>query len=205
METDGFSLTPRQVYSQCILLTFAGLEAARYAIGNGLLALDQHPAQASNLRNDPSLAASAVEEILRFDNPVQFTSRLAAESFTFEGAEILRGQVVLAYVGAANRDPNRFDNASMFEITRTGNRHLALGHGPHFCIGAPMVRVQMEILLRELFRSFPPFTVEYDRGLDWNRNLGFRGVRSLPVTFQWDKHRAPVLRSEGDERETCKV
>jgi cytochrome P450 len=183
METDGFRLTDRQVYSQCILLTFAGLEAARYAIGNALMALWQHPDQYALLRRDPSLVLSAVEEVLRFDNPVQFTSRVAAESFTYEDARIEEGQVVLAYVGAANRDPARFADPGRLDITRRDNRHLSLGHGPHFCIGAPMVRIQMEILLRELFTTFPEFSVVPDSDLDWNTNLGFRGFRCLPVTF----------------------
>jgi hypothetical protein len=184
METDGFRLTERQVYSQCILLTFAGLEAARYAIGNGLVALSQHPDQYARLRRDPSLAALAVEEVLRFDNPVQFTSRVAAESFTYRGAQIEEGEVVLAYVGAANRDPARFADPGRFDIGREDNRHLALGHGPHFCIGAPMVRIQMEVLFRELFATFPEFSVIADRDLDWNTNLGFKGFRSLPLEFR---------------------
>ena len=189
METDGLRLTERQVYSQCILLTFAGLEAARYAIGNGVMALCRHPDQLALLRRDPSLAGSAVEEVLRYDNPVQFTSRVAAESFSYKGAHIEQGQVVLAYVGAANRDPARFADAGRLDIARRDNRHLSLGHGPHFCIGAPMVRVQMEVLFRELFSAFPEFSVVPDRDLDWNTNLGFRGFRSLPVEFHLAKDR----------------
>ncbi|WP_435279999.1 cytochrome P450 [Streptomyces sp. 1222.5] len=89
-----------------------------------------------------------------------------------------------AYVGAANRDPLRFSEPNALDITRTNNRHLALGHGPHFCIGASMVRVQMRILLRELVTSFPDFHIATGSDLDWNTNLGFRGFRSLPLMFE---------------------
>ncbi|NEA36892.1 cytochrome P450 [Streptomyces sp. SID13031] len=184
METDGFRLTERQINAQCILLTFAGLEGARYVIGNGILALHRHRAQYDLLRRQPELAASAAEEFLRYDNPVQFISRVARESFTYQGAEIRKGQVVLPYVGAANRDPARFSDPDTLDITRTNNRHLAFGHGPHWCIGAPMVQVQLRVLLEQLFSTFPEFHVRDDADLDWNTNLGFHGFRSLPIVFQ---------------------
>ncbi len=114
---------------------------------------------------------------------MQFTSRVAAESFTYQGAHIEEGQVVLAYVGAANRDPTRFADPGRLNIARPDNRHLSLGHGPHFCIGAPMVRIQMQVLLRELLATFPAFSIVADQDLDWNTNLGFRGFRRLPVRF----------------------
>ncbi|WP_437513269.1 cytochrome P450 [Sorangium sp. So ce1099] len=168
------------IAAQCILLLFAGLESARYLIGNGFLALFEHPDEMRKLKENPSLVASAVEEFLRYDNPIQFIARTAKEDFELHGHAIQRGSVVLPVVGAANRDPAQFSHPDRLDIARTENKHLAFGQGPHLCIGATIVRVQVQMAFNVLLERMPAMRLP-PQELDWNANLGFRGLRSLRV------------------------
>lgn len=181
-EDDGHRFSDEDICAQCILLLFAGLESARYLIGNGFLALFEHPGELKRLKENPSLVASAVEEFLRYDNPIQFIARTAKEDFELKGHSIKRGAVVLPVVGAANRDPQRFQDPDRLDITRTDNKHLAFGQGAHLCIGSTIVRVQVQMAFSALLDRMPRMH-PIAQNFDWNGNLGFRGLRSLQTEY----------------------
>jgi cytochrome P450 len=184
-EDDGFRLDEQQLLSQGILLAFAGLEGARYNIGNAFLALHEHPDQLRLLKADHRLMATATEELLRYDSPVQFVSRVAAESFRYRRgdliADVTEGEVVIAVIGSANRDEEVFDNPAALDLLRAPNKHLAFGYGAYFCIGGPMVRTETRILISRMLERFPELRVIPASDLEWNNNLGFHGFRSLPM------------------------
>ena len=179
----GFALSEDEACAQCILLLFAGLEPTRYAIGNAVWALAGDPDQLALLHGRPDLLTSAVEEFLRYDSPVQWTGRIARESFMFRGRAIERGQVVLPYIAAANRDPECFSRPDVLDVERSPNPHLTFGHGSHHCLGAALVRVQTRLVLRALLRRFSSWEPDPGAPVLWNTNLGFHGHRSLPIRF----------------------
>lgn len=182
-EQDGDKLTMDEVYSMAVLLLVAGNETTTNLIGNGLLALLRHPEQAGLLRDDPSLAASAVEELLRYDSPVQMTTRFALEDVDLGGGRVIeaRKQAFLL-LGAANRDPEAFERPDDLDITRQDNHHLSFSNGIHYCLGAPLARVEAQIALPALVSRFPDMRLATAR-IDWSDNIVLRGVRSLPVTL----------------------
>jgi cytochrome P450 len=138
------------------LLLVAGYETTANLIGSGVLALLEHPDQLASLRSDPALLPSAVEELLRFCAPVATsTLRYAAEDVTLGGVVIPKGDMVLVVITAANRDPARFPSPDALDITRADNKHLAFGHGIHYCLGAPLARLEGEIALGTLLRLMP--------------------------------------------------
>ncbi|WP_274649329.1 cytochrome P450 [Paenibacillus humicola] len=174
-------LTEDELISNCILLLVAGHETTVNLIGNGALALLRHPEQQERLRLQPELIGSAVEEMLRFESPVQMTGRIAAEDVQIGGRTIRRGQFVNVMLGAANRDPAEFGGDSdRFDIARTPNRHLAFATGAHYCLGAPLARMEGEIALTALFRSLPGMKAA-DEAPSWRPNLVFRGLQQLRV------------------------
>lgn len=181
-EQDGDCLTEEEVVANSIMLMTGGQETTTNLIGNGLLALLRHPDQWARLREDPGLVPSAVEELLRFDSPIQYTSRLAPTDVEMGGKIIGNRQAVIAVMGAANRDPDRFPEPDRLDITREDNRHLAFAWGPHFCFGAPLARVEAEIAFKTLLRLMPNVMLE-PSPLAWRENLGFRGLTALPVAF----------------------
>ncbi|BBX19861.1 cytochrome P450 [Mycolicibacterium duvalii] len=157
---DG-SLTGRELISNAALLVGAGVETTVNLIGNGIIALLAHPDQLALLREDPSLWPSAVEEILRYDSPVQMTARTALRDTEIAGTPIRRGAVVVMLLGGANRDPEVFDQPDRFDITRPNAReHLAFATGIHVCLGAALARIEGATALRELFTRFPDLQVE---------------------------------------------
>jgi cytochrome P450 len=186
-DADGFRLDEQQLLSQGIMLAFAGLEGARYNIGNAFLALHEHPDQMRLLKADHRLIPTAVEELLRYDSPVQFVSRVAAESFHYRRgdlmADVAEGEVVIAVIGSANRDEDVFDDPAALDLRRAPNKHLAFGHGGYYCMGGPMVRTETRILLSRMLKRFPDLRVIPTSDLEWNKNLGFHGFRSLPMTL----------------------
>jgi cytochrome P450 len=181
-EQDGDSLTVEEVVANSIMLMTGGQETTTNLIGNGLLALLRHPDQWQRLQANPGLVPSAIEELLRFESPIQYTSRLAPADMVMGGKAIRRGQAVIAVMGAANRDPDRFSEPDRLDITREDNRHLAFAWGPHFCFGAPLARLEAEITFRTLLLLMPDLRLE-PGPLAWHENLGFRGLTALPVTF----------------------
>jgi hypothetical protein len=181
-EEQGDMLSEEELLANCTLLLFAGHETTTNLIGNGLLALLRHPDQLHRLRAEPRLVGSAVEELLRYESPVQGTRRLAKEAVTVDGRRIERGQFVLLLLGAANRDPEQFPDPDRLDVTRSEVRHLAFGHGPHFCLGAPLARLEGQIALGTLLQRTPGLRLETET-VAWREQFALRGLKSLPVSF----------------------
>ena len=181
-EEQGDKLTEPELLSMCVLLFIAGHETTVNLIGNGLLALLRHPDQLRLLRDEPALIQSAVEELLRWDGPVQRTARLAHAEVEIDGRRIDKGAMVVAAIGAANRDPAQFPDPDRLDITRRDNRHLAFGFGIHFCLGAPLARVEGQLALGALLRRMPRLALATDAP-EWRESSTLRGLKALPVTF----------------------
>jgi cytochrome P450 len=179
-EEDLDRLSEEEVIANSILILAAGHETTTNLIGNGMLALLRHPEQMQRLRNDPALIESAVEECLRFDSPVQLLVRTAREDFTLEGKRLDKGQGMLLLLGAANRDPEQFPQPDQLDVGREENRHLAFGHGPHYCFGAALARLEGEVAISTMLRRMPRLAME-SGPLEWNESFAFRGLKSLPV------------------------
>ena len=174
------TLTEEELVSNINILLSTGHETTTHLIGNGLLALLQHPEQMQKLQSQPARLSSAIEEMLRYDNPVQITYRSALEDAEIEGKLIRKGDLVNSILGSANRDPQRFSNPDHFDITRNEGRHLGFGIGIHFCIGAPLVRLEAEIVFETILRCFPKINLATET-LEWQEHPIFRGLKSLPV------------------------
>ena len=181
-EEDGGRLTEDELYSNAVLLMIAGNETTTNLIGNGLLALLRHPDQLHRLQSDPALIPSAIEEMLRFDGPVQLTTRIAKCDLEIEGTEIRQGQGVYLFLGAADRDPAKFSEPDRFDVGRVDNKHVAFGGGPHFCLGAPLARLEAKLAFQALIRRFPDIRLEND-AVEYRRNFNLRGLTALPVVF----------------------
>jgi len=181
-EDQGDRLTEGELLSTCVLLYVAGHETTVNLIGNGLLALLQHPGELARLRNHPELSSSAIEELLRYDGPVQRTGRTAHEDLELGGRHIPKGSMVVSVIGAANRDPEHFPDPDRLDIGRRDNRHVAFGFGLHFCLGAPLARLEGQIALGGLLRRFGHLELETDR-LTWRQSSTLRGLAALPVSL----------------------
>jgi len=181
-EEEGERLTHDELVATCFLLLFAGNETTTNLIGNGTLTLLRNPDALQQLRDNPSLIRTAVEEFLRWESPVQFTDRLAIDDVVIDGHRILAGQGVRTILGAANRDPAQFDNPETLDLTRRPNRHIAFAHGIHFCLGAPLARAEGQIALNTLVQRFPALAAA-SPNVEWQRNHVFRALKSLPVTL----------------------
>lgn len=180
----GERLNPDELFSNCILLLAAGHETTTNLIGNGMLALLQNPDQLRDLReNRDALIPGAVDELLRYDSPVQWTSRVTGENLTMAGREIERGQILLASVGAANRDPAVFPDPDRLDIRRKDNRHLSFGAGGHFCLGAALARMEAETAIGTLVTRYPNLQ-SASRKLRWRKGLTFRGLHELPLKIR---------------------
>jgi len=173
-----------ELVATTILLLFAGHETTTNLIGNGILSLLRHPAELHALRADPSLIVPAVEELLRYEGPTAAMGRIALEDVALpSGGTISRGDRVFLMINAANRDPGPFDDPERVNIRRDPNRHIAFGYGLHFCVGAPLARLEAQIAIPALLRCLPDLALTTDE-LPWLDSLVFRGVRSLPLTFR---------------------
>jgi pimeloyl-[acyl-carrier protein] synthase len=181
-EEEGNTLSEGELVSTCALLLVAGHETTVNLIGNGLLALLRHPDQMRALADDPGLIHTAVEELLRYDGPVQRTGRMATADVEIGGKEIPKGSVVVAAIGAANRDPAHFSDPDRLDITRRDNRHIAFGFGIHFCLGAPLARIEGQIAIGTLLRRMPALKLVSDTP-EWRETSALRGLKTLPVTF----------------------
>jgi len=173
-------ISEEELIGSCILFLFAGHETTTNLIGNGIRALLQNPEQKAKLIADPSLAASAVEEMLRFEGPTGAVVRVVKEPFEMRGKQLRKGDRVYAMVNAANHDPEVFENAARFDITRTPNRHLTFNHGIHFCLGAPLARAEGRIAITRLFARFPNVALASDTA-EYMDTLTMRGVREMPM------------------------
>jgi pimeloyl-[acyl-carrier protein] synthase len=181
-EIGGDRLAEEDVIANCILTMVGGQETTANLIGNGVLSLLRNPAELERLRGDASLALSAVEELLRYESPSQHTTRLAPADVTLGGKVIRKRQALIAVMGAANRDPERFVDPDRLDITRADNRHVAFGWAAHFCFGAPLSRMEGQIAFQTILRRLPNLRLA-GGSLVWRHNLGLRGLESLPVTF----------------------
>jgi cytochrome P450 len=181
-EDRGDALTEEELLANCVLLLAAGHGTTTHLIGNGLLALLRNPDQLRKLRDDPSSIATAVTELLRYDSPVQVTGRVAADELPIGARRVGVGEGVILCLGAANRDPEQFADPDRLDISRRENRPIAFGHGIHFCLGAPLARIEAQIAVATLLRRLPALRLETD-ALEWEPSLSFRGLARLPVAF----------------------
>ncbi len=180
IEEEGEVLTEEELYAQCIALLFAGHETTRNLIGNGMYTLLKNPRQTAELREKPEMIRSAVEELLRYESPVQFTARVLKEDVEVCGQTIRKGWTVLCMLGAANRDPRQFKEPDQLDLKRLNNQHLAFSAGLHFCIGAQLARLEGQVAILNMVRRFPKMQLTGPRP-EWASTFGFRGLKSLPV------------------------
>jgi pimeloyl-[acyl-carrier protein] synthase len=181
-EEAGDKLNEEELLATCILLLIAGHETTVNLIGNGTLALLRHPDQLRRLREHPELISSAVEELLRYDGPVQRTARIPSEDVIIGGQTIAKGELVMPFIGAADRDPAQFPDPDRLDIARPDNRHIAFGWGIHFCLGAPLARVEGQIAILTLLQRLPKLALATDTP-EYRQSLTLRGLTALPVTF----------------------
>jgi cytochrome P450 len=184
-EEAGDKLSEGELLGMVFLLLVAGHETTVNLIGNGVLALLQHPDQLEKLKDDPSLIKPAVEELLRYDGPVETsTERFASEDVTIGETVIPQGEMVLVVIAAADRDPERFPDPDALDITRSDNKHLAFGKGIHHCLGAPLARMEGQIAIATLLRRMPGLRLKGSpETLSWRPGMVLRGLRGLPVAF----------------------
>jgi cytochrome P450 len=182
VEEDGDRLTEAEIVANCIVTMVGGQETTTNLIGNGVLSLLRHRDQYEKLQADLSLIPSAVEELLRYESPSQHTARLAPEDVQLGGKLIRKRQAVIAVMGAANRDPERFVEPDKLDIARQDNRHLAFAWASHFCFGAALARIEGQTAFETLLRRMPNMALTWEP-LHWRENLGLRGLTALPVTF----------------------
>jgi cytochrome P450 len=173
-------LTDDEITSTAILLFSAGFETTTNLLGNGLLALLRHPAQLDDWRRHPDIAPTAVEELLRFDSPVQFNLRTALEPADLLGEPLERGDRIVVLQGAGNRDPARFDRPDELDLRRADNTPLSFGWGIHHCIGAPLARMEGEIAFNALLARFPTMELRSDE-VHWRPSFTLRGLLDLPL------------------------
>ncbi len=179
-EEGGDRLSEAELLDTCILLLVAGNETTTNLIGNGMLALLQHPEQFQRLQHDPTRIGQAVEELLRYDSPVQMSRRLATTEIKIGGKRIAPGAMVITLIGAANRDPDAFPNPDVLDIARRGASHVSFGHGIHYCLGAPLARAEASIAITTLLRHFPRLALA-TASPAWRPAIVLRGLEALPV------------------------
>jgi cytochrome P450 len=180
-QEQGERLSEGELYANAILLLNAGHETTTNLIGNGTLALLRHPDQMRRLCEEPTLLENAVEELLRFDSPVQFTSRIPTEDAELGGQRIAAGQSVMCVLGAANRDPAHFPDPDRLDLGREDIRHVAFGLGPHYCLGAPLARLEGAVAFSALLRRFPDLHLADGPPPEYRDNFNLRGLRELRV------------------------
>src|SRR6266567_797519 len=178
-------LSDDEILAMIFLLLIAGHETTVNLIGSGTLALLEHPDQLAKLRSEPALIKTAIEELVRFVCPLEMaTERYAREEITIAETTIPRGELVMAVIGSANRDANYFDNPDALDITRKNNKHLAFGHGVHFCLGASLARLEGQIAISTLIQRMPNLRLSSAPDqLRWRGTFVLRGLEALPVSF----------------------
>ena len=181
-EVDGQRLTDDEVIVNTIITLIGGHETTTNLIASGFLTLLRQPAAFEQLRTHPEIVASAVEELLRFEAPVQHTARIAPADMQLAGKTIQKGSRVVAGLAAANRDPQRFPDPDRLDLLRPDNRHLAFGWAAHFCFGAPLARMEGQIAFNTIMRRLA-HPVLLDAKLEWRENAGLRGLTSLRIAF----------------------
>jgi len=183
-QIDGVHLTQMELLGFCILLLAAGNETITNLIGNAILCFADHPEVIDQLRANPALMPGAIEEVLRYRSPVQLMYRRAVSNVIIGDQHIVAGQMVLATIGSANRDPSQFPNPDVFDIQRTPNRHMAFGHGVHFCLGAPLARLESKIALTIMLDRFQNIRRDPKIPLELTGSAFVYGVKHLPIEFE---------------------
>ena len=181
-EEQGDKLSEEELMATILLLFVAGHETTVNLIGNGALALLRNPNQLEALRRSPALIGGAIEELLRYDAPVQRTGRMPNTDVELGGKRIAKGDLVLSLIGAANRDPAHFAEPDRLDLARADNRHLAFGWGIHFCLGAPLARAEAQAAIGTIARRMPALALATPTP-DWREASALRGLKTLPVTF----------------------
>jgi len=181
-EESGNKLTREEVLSNCILLLVAGHETTVNLIGNTVLNLLRYPEQLDLLKKQPELTESAIEEVLRFESPVQAVRRMPSDDLELAGTKLKKDDMIMIFLGSANRDPEQFPNADKFDITRKENKHLAFSEGIHYCLGASLARTEGQIALRQLFNRLPNLKLATDK-VEFKMPFALRGPRNLPVKW----------------------
>jgi cytochrome P450 len=179
-EDAGEKLSHDELLVTLKLLLIAGNETTTNLIGNGMLALLRHPAQLDRLRDNPVLLESAIEELLRYDGPVQIDARWALQDVELRGKRILKGQGVIPLIGSANRDPRFFAEPRKLDIGREPNHHVAFGRGIHHCLGAPLARLEGQVAFQAFLEAFDRVALATDKP-EFRDNVVLRGLRSLPL------------------------
>lgn len=187
-EEGGDRLNESELFSMLTLLIVAGHETTVSLIGNAVLALLQHSDARNEMRSNPELIPSAMEEFLRYDSPVERTlTRFVAQDVQLVGQQLKRGDLIIVILGSANRDESQFSDAAQLDIHRKQNQHIAFGKGVHYCLGAPLARLEGEIALRVLFERIPDLTLDIDiQELEWRDVPLFHSLVSLPV--KWNSY-----------------
>lgn len=184
-ESEGSKLSEDELISMVGFLLSAGHETTVNLIGNGVLALLTHPAELDRLRTEPELIKSAVEELVRYTPPVLFaTTRYAREDVAIADTQIPKGELVLAALGSANHDESKFENPETLILDRQNNKHVGFGSGMHYCLGAPLARLESSIAFQVLFERLPNIRLAVNpENLRWNSSLITRGTKAIPVKF----------------------
>jgi cytochrome P450 len=182
-QIDGQHLTEHELLGFCVLLLVAGNETTTHLIANAIWCLDEHPEALAELLARRVLLPDAIEEVLRYRSPIKMMFRVAIQDTTMWDTEIHAGEGVVAWIGSANRDEAQFPNADTFDIHRAPNRHLAFGYGIHFCLGAPLARLESKIALDILLDRFPNLRRDRDVPLEPVSAFILHGVQHMPVTF----------------------
>jgi cytochrome P450 len=181
-QDQGDRLNDAEMVSTCVTLMLAGHETTKNLVSNGLLTLLRHPDQLAALRDDPSLMSTAVEEVLRYESPIQRGWRRVAVETELRGKTLRPGELVYYMFGAANRDPAQFPDADRFDVRRQENRHLAFGFGIHFCVGAPLARLEGAIALQTALRRLKEIELR-EETIEWGQSVHVRCPRHLRVGF----------------------
>ncbi len=187
-EEAGDRLTTEELRANVTLLFAAGHETTVNLIGNGIWSLRSHPSQWNAIRDDPALIPNAIEEILRFECPVQAVARTVAEPIEFDGATFAKGELIVALIGAANRDPEVFPDPERMDVTRERLKPLSFGGGIHFCIGAQLARIEAEVVFSALLRRMPDIQLTDIGPPKWRDSFTLRGLTTLPVTWTASRH-----------------
>lgn len=183
-EEAGEKLSEDELISTCILLLNAGHEATVNVIGNGVLALLRNPSQLDAWRQDPSITSSAVEELLRFDTPLHLFNRWVLDDLVYKGHHFSKGAQVALMLGAANRDPNVFAQPECLDLLRKPNPHLSLGGGIHYCLGAPLARLELQVALPILLKRLP--TLALHQPFSYKNTYHFHGLESLWIDTAYE-------------------
>ena len=182
-EEQGDRLSLDELFGMCVALLVGGNNSTSHLIGNAILTVAHQPEALAQLLADPSLIAPATEEVMRYDSPVQATSRVVKETMSFKGETFEAGQGIVVLFGSGNRDETQFANPTVFEMTRQPNRHLTFAHGPHFCLGVSIARTVSQIGILALLQRCANLKLVSER-VEWLPGFAFRGPHTLPVTFE---------------------